>query len=126
MNEAIDKKIVELLRLGFIEPSEGSAYASPTVVVQKRDSDQIRLRVNYKRLNAATVFDPEAAIGTRRVQENVACAATWRVTLKSEVPPYSLDNLYGNTVQRHSPGGSMRHAVFESILQCPPDSLQPI
>jgi len=27
--------------------------------VQKRDTDQMRLCVNYKRLNAATVFDPE-------------------------------------------------------------------
>ena len=34
-------------------------HASLTVVVQKRDTDQMRLCVNYKRLNAATVFDPE-------------------------------------------------------------------
>jgi len=59
LTEAADKEIDELLRLGFIQTCEGSAYASPIVVVQKRDTDQIRLYVNYKRLNVATIFDPE-------------------------------------------------------------------
>jgi len=59
LTEAVDKEIDELLRLGVIEPCEGSAYDSPIVVVQKRDIEQIRLCVNYKRLNVATIFDPE-------------------------------------------------------------------
>ena len=62
MAEAVDKEIDELLRLGFIEPCEGSAYAGPIVVVQKRQERPRCLYVNYKRLNAATVFariDPE-------------------------------------------------------------------
>ena len=65
LTEVVDKEIDELLRLGFIEPCHGSAYASPIVVVQKQDTDQIRLCVNYKRLNAATVFDPEPMPETR-------------------------------------------------------------
>jgi len=59
LTEAVDKEIDELLRLGFIEPCEGTAYASPIVVVQKRDSQGIRLCVNYKKINATTVFDPQ-------------------------------------------------------------------
>jgi len=55
LTEAVDKEIHELLRLGFIEPCNGSAYASPIVVLQKRDSDQIRLCVDYEKLNAASL-----------------------------------------------------------------------
>ena len=42
LTEVVDKELDELLRLGFIEPCHGSAYASPIVVVQKQDTDQIR------------------------------------------------------------------------------------
>ena len=59
LTEAVDKEIDELLKLGFIEPSNGTGYASPIVVVQKRGGKEIRLCVNYKKLNSNTVFDPQ-------------------------------------------------------------------
>ena len=37
------QEINELLRLGFTEPCDRSAYASPIAVVQKRGIDQRRL-----------------------------------------------------------------------------------
>ena len=40
LTEAVDKEIDELLRLGFIEPCEGTAYASLIVVVQTTEERQ--------------------------------------------------------------------------------------
>jgi len=53
--EPVEKEITELKRQGWIEPSDAS-YASPLVVV-KKNSDDIRLCVNYKKLNDITVND---------------------------------------------------------------------
>jgi len=54
--ETVEKEIKELEQQGWIEPSD-AAYASPIVVV-KKNSDDIRLRVNYKKVNDVTVNDP--------------------------------------------------------------------
>ena len=48
--EPVEKEIRELEKQGWIEPSD-AAYASPIVVVKKKNSDDIRLCVNYKKLN---------------------------------------------------------------------------
>ena len=50
----MEKENCELERQGWIEPSD----ASPIVVVKKKNSDEIRLCVNYKKLNDITVGDP--------------------------------------------------------------------
>jgi len=55
--EPVEKEIKELERQGWIEPSD-AAYASPIVVVKKKNWDDIRLCVNYKKLNNVTVNDP--------------------------------------------------------------------
>jgi len=55
--EPVEKDIKELEQQGWIEPSD-AAYASPIVVVKKKNSDDIRLCVNYKKLNDVTVNDP--------------------------------------------------------------------
>jgi len=56
--EPVEKEITEMKRQGWIEPSDAS-YASPLVVVKKKkNSDDIRLCVNYKKLNDITVNDP--------------------------------------------------------------------
>jgi len=55
--EPVEKEIKELEQQGWIEPSD-AACASPIVVVKKKNSDDIRLCVNYKKLNDVTVNDP--------------------------------------------------------------------
>jgi len=46
-----------MLKLGWIERSD-SEYASPMVIVKKRDLPDIRICVSYKNLNAITEIDP--------------------------------------------------------------------
>jgi len=55
--EPVEKEIKELEQQGWIEPSD-AAYASPIVLVKKKNSDDIRLCVNYKKLNDETVCNP--------------------------------------------------------------------
>jgi len=54
--ESAAKEIEDLERKGWIEPSD-APYASPIVVVKKKNTTDIRLCVNYKRLNDITVND---------------------------------------------------------------------
>ncbi|XP_024120340.2 uncharacterized protein LOC112141437 [Oryzias melastigma] len=53
--EAVLKHIQELLNAGVIRESE-SPFASPIVVVQKRNG-QVRLCIDYRRLNSQTIKD---------------------------------------------------------------------
>ena len=55
--ELVAKEIQDLERRGWIEPSD-APYASPIVVVKKKITADIRLCVNYKRLNDITINDP--------------------------------------------------------------------
>ena len=55
--EPVEREIRELEWQGWIELSD-AAYASPIVVVKKKNTDDIRLCVNYKKLNDITVNDP--------------------------------------------------------------------
>jgi hypothetical protein len=55
----VDKEIDDLLANEFIEPSQ-SAYSSPIVVVKKKGIEEIRLCVNYNKLNENTIFDPQS------------------------------------------------------------------
>jgi len=54
----VQKEVQELLDHGWIEKAENSKYASGIVVVAKKQTKDIRLCVNYKRINAVTVLDP--------------------------------------------------------------------
>jgi transposase InsO family protein len=57
MQETIDKELKDMLSMQIIEKSE-AAYSSPLVIVKKSDGTN-RVCVNFKNLNAITVFDPE-------------------------------------------------------------------
>ena len=53
--EAVEKEIELMLKQGIIEPAS-SEWASPIVIIKKKD-DTIRLCVDYRRLNAMTQVD---------------------------------------------------------------------
>jgi hypothetical protein len=55
--EVLTKEIDMMLSLGVVEPCS-SAYASPIVMIPKKDST-IRVCIDYRKLNRVTVFDPE-------------------------------------------------------------------
>ena len=57
MRETLDKKIDSMLAMGVIEEST-AAYASPVVMVKKPDGST-RVCIDYRRLNSATIFNPE-------------------------------------------------------------------
>ncbi|WP_353806144.1 reverse transcriptase family protein, partial [Acinetobacter baumannii] len=51
------KDIDEMLKMGIIRESS-SPYASPVVVVKKKDGSN-RVCIDYRKVNKITVFDPE-------------------------------------------------------------------
>ena len=57
VRETVKQEIDAMMKLGVIEKSE-SAYASPIVLVHKPDG-KVRFCIDYRKLNAITVFDPE-------------------------------------------------------------------
>lgn len=57
MRETLNKEIENMLKMDIIEPSD-SPYASPVVMVRKKDNT-IRTCVDYRKLNAITRFDAE-------------------------------------------------------------------
>jgi len=57
MKEVLDKEIDMMLKMNVFEPST-SSYASPVVMVKKPD-ESTRVCVDYRKLNAVTIFDPE-------------------------------------------------------------------
>ena len=57
MRESLRKHIPDMIKMGVIRESS-SPYASPVVVVKKKDNTK-RVCVDYRKLNKLTVFDPE-------------------------------------------------------------------
>lgn len=57
MKVTLEKELESMLNMGITEPST-AAYASPLVMVRKPDGST-RVCVDYRKLNRATVFDPE-------------------------------------------------------------------
>ena len=57
MRESLKKDIDDMMKMGVIRESN-SPYASPVVVVKKKDGSN-RVCVDYQKLNKLTVFDPE-------------------------------------------------------------------
>lgn len=57
MRESLKKDIDDMMKMGVIRESN-SPYASPVVVVRKKDGSN-RVCVDHRKLNKLTVFDPE-------------------------------------------------------------------
>lgn len=57
MRESLKKEMEDMLKLGIIRESS-APYASPVVVVKKKDGSN-RVCCDFRNLNAITVFDPE-------------------------------------------------------------------
>lgn len=55
--ESLKKEVQEMLDMGIIERSN-TPYASPVVVVRKRDGSN-RVCIDYRKLNLSSIFDPE-------------------------------------------------------------------
>jgi hypothetical protein len=49
----VEEELEKMVKLGWIERSD-SEYASPMVIVKKRDSSDIRICVSYESLNEIT------------------------------------------------------------------------
>ena len=57
IRESLRRDIADMIKMGVIRESS-SPYASPVVVVKKKDNTN-RVCVDYRKLNKLTVFDPE-------------------------------------------------------------------
>ena len=57
IRESLRKDIADMIKLRVVRESS-SPYASPVVVVKKKDNTN-RVCVDYRKLNKLTVFDPE-------------------------------------------------------------------
>ena len=70
--EVIKKEIDKMLGMGIIQPST-SPWASPTVLVEKKDGD-IRFCVDYRKLNRVSKFDAYPMPRVEDVLDNVGAA----------------------------------------------------
>ena len=53
----VKEELDKLLKVGFIVPIEDPEWISPIVVVPKKNK-KLRICVDYRKLNAATIPDP--------------------------------------------------------------------
>lgn len=94
----VEKELEKMLKLGWIERSD-SPYASPMVIVKKRDSPEVRICVSYKRLNAITVIDPTpqpdmedilAKLGSSKIFTSVdACKGFYAIKMEETAKKYT-------------------------------------
>ena len=70
LQEELRGHIKEMLNLGIIRRSD-SAYASPIVLVPKKDGTN-RLCIDYRKLSKVTLFDPQPMTNTTDVLEKLS------------------------------------------------------
>ena len=70
MREALNRDLDAMLENKIIRPFD-SPYASPIVLVPKKDSST-RLWVDYRKLNKITVFDPEPMVNSADIFQKLA------------------------------------------------------
>src|SRR5664279_757191 len=57
MTDKVDKELESMLQQGIVEHSNAK-YASPMVIIKKKNTDAIRICIDYTKLNNLTVVDP--------------------------------------------------------------------
>ena len=60
-----------MLTVGIIEPVEESKWVSPTVVQENKNKGEIRICVDLRKLNDASLHDPFPTPFTDEVLDNV-------------------------------------------------------
>ena len=97
LQEVIDKEVKEMSAMNIIERSE-AAYSSPIVMVKKPDGSN-RVCINFKALNAITVFDPEPMIsaddilpkltGSKFYSKFDFCKGYWAIPMAGDSMDYT-------------------------------------
>ncbi|GFO07950.1 reverse transcriptase [Plakobranchus ocellatus] len=92
----VTQEVNDLLSLGVIEPSD-SPYCFPIVVVKKKDGS-MRLCIDFRKLNAVTVFDAENILRQEDLFNQLShatifascdlCKAYWQVPLHPDSRKY--------------------------------------
>src|SRR5258706_10868150 len=98
MIDRVEKEIDLMLKQGIIEKSY-SNYASPMVIVKKKNTDALRLCVNYTKLNSISVVDPMpqpepedilAKLGNAQIFSNFdACKGFYAIPMDSDSIDYT-------------------------------------
>ena len=52
--QPVDEEISKMLKAGIIEPDNRSAWASPILMVKKKNSDKLRLCTDFRKINSVT------------------------------------------------------------------------
>ena len=117
LRESLRGDVDDMIRMGVIRKSN-SPYASPVVVVKKKDGSN-RICVDYSKLNKLTVFDPEAMPtaeevfqklnGDKYVSKIDLSKGYWQITIPEEdipktafvTPDGSYDGSYTRTWEEH-------------------------
>ena len=97
MREEFDKEVDRLLENGVIRPSK-SPYSSPSLLVKKKDGSY-RLAIDFRALNAITVFDAEPIgnieedfhllFGSVYFSEIDLCQAYYQIPMAKESSKYT-------------------------------------
>ena len=69
--EKVKQELDKMIIVGIIEPVEESEWVSPMVVQDKKEKDEIRICVDLRKLNDASVHDPFTTPFTDEVLDNV-------------------------------------------------------
>ena len=69
--EKVKDEIDKMLAAGIIEPMEESEWVSPMVVQEKKTKGDIRICVDLRKLNDASLHDPFPTPFTDEVLDNV-------------------------------------------------------
>lgn len=98
LTDAVEKELDQMLQMGWIERTD-SPYASPLVIVKKKNSSSLRLCVSYKDLNRITVIDPTpqpdmedilAKLGKSRFYSTFdACKGFYAIKMNEESRQYT-------------------------------------
>jgi hypothetical protein len=72
IKEKVKKEVEKMLAAGLIFPIEEAEWISPIVIQRKKDTEDIRVCVDYKSMNSACVHDPFPTPFSDEVLDQVA------------------------------------------------------